>query len=98
LCQLPTDGMVGSMRVLLFLCLSFHLTLASATVLAGRVVGITDGDTIVILAEGNAFTCGAKRFCRQMLSCGEAMFYLDRCGVARLDGDGDGIPCESLCR
>ncbi|MDQ5908095.1 MAG: hypothetical protein QG599_186, partial [Pseudomonadota bacterium] len=28
--------------------------------------------------------------------CEEATFYLQQCGVKRLDGDG--IPCASLCR
>ena len=42
--------------------------------------------------------CGNKQFCRQMLSCTEAKHYLRLCGLARLDGDGDGTPCESLCR
>jgi hypothetical protein len=41
--------------------------------------------------------CGTKRFCKQMTSCEEAKFYLTTCGVSSLDGDGDGIPCESLC-
>ncbi|WP_174520391.1 excalibur calcium-binding domain-containing protein, partial [Bergeriella denitrificans] len=27
----------------------------------------------------------------------EAKFYLNKCGVRRLDRDGDGIPCESIC-
>lgn len=43
------------------------------------------------------FKCEAKRYCGQMISCEEARFYLTQCGVRRLDGDGDGIPCESLC-
>jgi hypothetical protein len=33
-----------------------------------------------------------------MSSCEEAMYYLNSCGSSRLDGYGDGIPCESLCR
>lgn len=42
--------------------------------------------------------CGAKRACREMTSCAEARLYLTQCGLDTLDGDGDGIPCESLCR
>ncbi|RMD59230.1 cold-shock protein [Candidatus Parcubacteria bacterium] len=38
------------------------------------------------------FRCGAKRYCREMSSCVEAMFYLKQCGLRRLDGDGDGTP------
>jgi endonuclease YncB( thermonuclease family) len=44
------------------------------------------------------FRCGAKRTCREMASCEEAKFYLTVCGLKRLDGDGNGIPCETLCR
>jgi Staphylococcal nuclease homologue/Excalibur calcium-binding domain len=42
--------------------------------------------------------CGAKRYCNEMASCEEARFYLTQCGLTRLDSDGDGVPCESLCR
>jgi hypothetical protein len=33
-----------------------------------------------------------------MVSCEEAMFYLQNCGLTRLDGDKDGVPCEILCK
>jgi hypothetical protein len=49
-------------------------------------------------ATGAAFTCGTKRYCREMTSCKEAQFYLLQCGLARLDGDKDGVPCEKICR
>jgi endonuclease YncB( thermonuclease family) len=42
--------------------------------------------------------CGSKRFCREMTSCEEAKFYLLQCGRSSLDGDRDGVPCESICR
>ncbi|MBI0436207.1 thermonuclease family protein [Roseomonas sp. KE0001] len=45
-----------------------------------------------------AFTCGGKRLYREMSSCAEARFHLQQCGLSRLDGDRDGVPCESLCR
>jgi endonuclease YncB( thermonuclease family) len=43
-----------------------------------------------------ASDCGPKRTCGQMDDCEEARRYL-ACGLTGLDGDGDGIPCESLC-
>jgi endonuclease YncB( thermonuclease family) len=50
-------------------------------------------------ATGTAvFTCGTKTYCREMRSCDEARFFLSQCGLTRLDGDGDGVPCEKLCR
>lgn len=42
-------------------------------------------------------SCGSKRYCKQMATCAEARHYLNDCGVSRLDRDGDGVPCESLC-
>ena len=44
------------------------------------------------------FACGAKAQCRQMTSCEEANQYRRICGLVRLDRDGDGTPCESICR
>lgn len=42
-------------------------------------------------------SCGSKRYCGEMNSCAEAMRYLNQCGLGRLDRDGDGVPCESIC-
>lgn len=39
-----------------------------------------------------------KRYCRQMASCEEALFYLTQCGLTTLDGDRDGLPCEARCQ
>jgi hypothetical protein len=41
--------------------------------------------------------CGNKRYCKEMVDCAEARFYLTECGVDSLDRDKDGVPCESLC-
>lgn len=46
----------------------------------------------------DGFQCSGKRTCKEMGSCAEARFYLTQCGVSHLDGDGDGTPCEKLCR
>lgn len=48
------------------------------------------------LARASGGSCAPKT-CRQISSCGEAMHLLNDCGLSRLDGDGDGVPCESLC-
>ena len=44
------------------------------------------------------FTGAGKRRCREMAGCEEARFYLDTRGVRSLDGNNDGVPCETLCR
>jgi endonuclease YncB( thermonuclease family) len=41
--------------------------------------------------------CGNKRHCSEMSSCEEAKYYFVQCGIKTLDGDGDGVPCETLC-
>jgi endonuclease YncB( thermonuclease family) len=51
-----------------------------------------------VISTASSGQCGLKRYCRQMTSCDEARFYLDRCGVSSLDGDRDGVPCEVMCR
>jgi endonuclease YncB( thermonuclease family) len=43
-------------------------------------------------------SCGTKRYCKEMTSCDEARFYLTQCRLRRLDSDGDGVPCEALCK
>ena len=40
------------------------------------------------------FACQGKQYCSQMTSCEEATFYLKNCPNVKIDGDGDGIPCE----
>jgi endonuclease YncB( thermonuclease family) len=48
--------------------------------------------------SNSSFACGEKSRCGNMDSCAEARFYLEKCGLRKLDRDGDGVPCESLCR
>lgn len=48
--------------------------------------------------SSSAYQCGAKRYCKQMTSCAEARYHLTQCGMSGLDRDGDGKPCESVCR
>ena len=42
-----------------------------------------------------AFRCDGRTHCSQMTSCEEAKFFLKNCPGTQMDGDGDGIPCES---
>jgi len=48
--------------------------------------------------ENSGYRCGEKKYCSQMSSCEEAMFYFTKCGLKKLDRDNDGKPCESICR
>jgi cold shock CspA family protein len=43
----------------------------------------------------SAFQCDGRRHCSQMTSCEEAKYFLRNCPNTEMDGDNDGIPCES---
>ena len=45
------------------------------------------------------YTCDGKVYCSEMTSCAEAKFYLRNCPGTKMDGNGDGVPCEKQwCR
>jgi hypothetical protein len=37
----------------------------------------------------------AAGWCSQMSSCAEATYFLNSCPGVEMDGDGDGVACES---
>ncbi len=41
------------------------------------------------------FSCQGKQYCSEMRSCEEAKYYLSNCPNTKMDGDHDGVPCES---
>ena len=41
-----------------------------------------------------AFRCDGRLHCSQMTSCNEARLFLKNCPGVKMDGDGDGVPCE----
>ncbi len=46
-----------------------------------------------------AFRCDGRTHCSQMRSCDEAEFFLRHCPDTKMDGDRDGVPCETQwCR
>lgn len=45
-----------------------------------------------------SYRCDGRQHCSQMTSCAEATYFLQNCSVVKMDGDGDGVPCEEqLC-
>ncbi|MFP3362502.1 cold shock domain-containing protein [Pseudoalteromonas sp. SIMBA_148] len=40
------------------------------------------------------FTCDGRQHCSQMNSRAEAVFFINNCPNTKMDGDGDGDPCE----
>ena|SRR5580765_6642747 len=42
-----------------------------------------------------AFSCDGRVYCSQMTSCAEARYFLRHCPGVKMDGDHDGVPCET---
>jgi len=41
-----------------------------------------------------SFHCDGRTRCTEMTSCEEATFFLQNCPGVKMDGEGDGVPCE----
>lgn len=63
---------------------------ASETADAGEAVS----EQAVEAPEQPRFHCDGREYCSQMTSCEEATFFLENCPGVKMDGEGDGIPCE----
>lgn len=50
---------------------------------------------LLVERDSANFRCEGKTHCSEMASCEEATFYLKNCPGTKMDGDNDGIPCES---
>jgi hypothetical protein len=46
------------------------------------------------MAVNVGFKCDGRKYCSQMTSCAEAKYFLSNCAGMKMDGDGNGIPCE----
>ncbi|GAA69611.1 cold shock domain-containing protein [Pseudoalteromonas sp. BSi20429] len=53
---------------------------------------------VVIPKNTQNFTCDGRQHCSQMNSREEAVFFINNCPNTKMDGDGDGKPCESDSR
>lgn len=45
-------------------------------------------------ASAASFKCDGRTMCSQMTSCAEATHFVQHCPNTKMDGDGDGVPCE----
>ena len=45
--------------------------------------------------ESVAYHCDGREYCSQMKSYEEAVYFLRNCPGVKMDGDHDGVPCES---
>jgi hypothetical protein len=45
-------------------------------------------------SDAPQFHCDGRIHCSQMTSCAEATYFLQNCPGVKMDGEGDGVPCE----
>ena len=45
--------------------------------------------------SSRTFTCDGRTYCSQMTSCEEATYFIRNCPGTMMDGNNDGVPCES---
>ena len=49
----------------------------------------------VLSTPVQTFGCDGRQHCSQMRSCEEATYFIRNCPNTKMDGDNDGVPCES---
>ena len=61
---------------------------------SGAETPATSADAEAWPAAPSRFRCDGRTLCSQMGSCEEATWFLRNCPGVRMDGNGDGVPCE----
>jgi len=61
---------------------------------ASAATGARTQTTPAATAPSGRFSCDGRQYCSQMRSCDEARYFLANCPDPKMDGDGNGIPCE----
>jgi hypothetical protein len=56
--------------------------------------GRDDASNFLSSEPDSQFSCDGRTHCSQMTSCAEAEFFLQNCPGVKMDGNGDGEPCE----
>ncbi|MCC6209014.1 MAG: excalibur calcium-binding domain-containing protein [Gammaproteobacteria bacterium] len=46
-------------------------------------------------SSATSFKCDGRTYCSQMTSCAEATLFIRNCPDTKMDGNNDGVPCES---
>ena len=54
--------------------------------------------TVAPRANTSQFACDGRQYCSEMNSRAEAEYFTRYCPDVKMDGDGDGIPCENDSR
>jgi hypothetical protein len=73
-----------------------HVTETPANTEREDLAGSSDasGSEPKYAVERQDFRCDGRVYCSEMTSCAEARYFLEHCPGVKMDGEGDGIPCE----
>jgi len=55
----------------------------------------TSDSPVQLSSPPSRYSCDGRTMCSQMTSCAEATYFVRNCPDTQMDGDGDGVPCES---
>ena len=94
ICLVSCQTMVDRAADNIAATVSERVAIDVAMALAQRPVEAATTETI---APSGDFSCAPSKTCGRMESCEEALYHLNVCGNKRLDGDGDGVPCQTKC-
>jgi cold shock CspA family protein len=50
---------------------------------------------VPVASTPQRYSCDGRTSCPEMRSCEEAIYFLKNCPNTTMDGDNDGVPCES---
>jgi hypothetical protein len=73
------------------------VAIINSTAIKNKVQGLT-GNTVQTETQvysSNSYHCDGRVYCSSMTSCEEAKFFLNNCPNVKMDGNHDGVPCES---
>ena len=61
-------------------------------------ISVADQEESPEVAHDDRYGCDGRTRCSQFDSCEEATWFINNCPGMKMDGDNDGVPCEShLC-
>lgn len=76
----------------------YHCHTSAIETKSARTESRTTANTQAKSGQSHDFlSCESKTVCGEMQSCEEAKYFLNICHINKLDGNRDGIPCESIC-
>ncbi|BCS50891.1 DNA-binding protein [Aeromonas jandaei] len=88
--------------LLVALCLFSYSRFSAESVTSAPAIPVSSGESSMGLFSDTkaslptrSYQCDGRQYCSQMTSCEEATWFLQNCPDTKMDGEGDGIPCEN---